>query len=120
MRYFIQILLSFIGYKDTPVLMVSKRSDFQSENRDTESRFSERTVQSFAQLCESLKNTTSAYALAAHPLVTPVPIQDVQIFDHAVTHKSVSSSYGLTASNDDTFIIGKDPYTSDQQRSSDQ
>ena len=120
MRYLIQILLSFIGYKDTPVLMVSKRSDFQSENRDTESRFSERTVQSFAQLCESLKNTTSAYALAAHPLVTPVPIQDVQIFDHAVTHKSVSSSYGLTASNDDTFIIGKDPYTSDQQRSRDQ
>ncbi|HMS30463.1 MAG TPA: polymorphic toxin-type HINT domain-containing protein, partial [Saprospiraceae bacterium] len=84
------------------------------------SRFSERTVQSLAQLGDSLKNTTAAYALAALPLVTPVPIQEVQLFDYAVAHKSVNSSYGLTASNDETYIIGNDLFTSDQQRSRDQ
>ena len=112
---------SFLGCftKNTPVLMVSKRSDFQSENRDTKSRFSERTVQSLAQLGDSLKNTTAAYAMVALPIIS-IPIQDVQLFDYAVAHKSVNSSYGLTASSDDTFIIGKDPYTSDQQRSRDQ
>ncbi|MFM2392612.1 MAG: tRNA(Glu)-specific nuclease WapA precursor [Bacteroidota bacterium] len=82
--------------KDTPVLMASTSNNF------------------------TLKNAVSAYAIAALPLVTPVPIQDVQLFDYAVAHKSVNSSYGLTASNDDTFIIDKDPYTSDQQRSRDQ
>ena len=68
----------------------------------------------------SLRNAVPAYAIAALPLISPVPIQDVQLFDYAVAHKIVNSSYSLTASNDDTFIIGKDPYTSDQQRSRDQ
>jgi hypothetical protein len=99
--------------------MVSKRSDFQSENRDTKSRFSERTVQSLAQLGDSLRNNAAAYAMAALPIVS-VPIQDVQFFDYAVAHKSVNASYGLEANNDETYIIGKDPYTSDQQRSRDQ
>ena len=57
---------------------------------------------------------------AALPLVTPVPIQEVHLFDYAVAHKSVNSSYGLTASANETYIIGNDPYTSDQQRSRDQ
>ena len=57
---------------------------------------------------------------AALPLVTPLPIQEVHLFDYAVAHKSVNSSYGLTANADDTYIIGNDPYTSDQQRSRDQ
>ena len=100
--------------------MLSKRSNFQSEIRDTMSRFRERTAQSFAKLKNSIRNNIPAYAIAVLPLISPVPIQDVQIFDHAVAHKSVNSSYSLTASNDDTFIIGKDPYTSDQQRSRDQ
>jgi hypothetical protein len=77
-------------------------------------------VRSLAQLGDSFRNTTATYALAALPLVTPVPIQDVQLFDYAVAHKSVNVSYGLQANNDDTYIIGNDPYNSDQQRSRDQ
>ena len=106
--------------KDTPILMVSNRSDFQSENRDTKSRFSERTVQSLAQLGDSFRNTIPAYAIAALPLVTPVPIQEVHLFDYAVAHNSVNASYGQTATANDTYLIGNDPYTSDQQRSRDQ
>jgi hypothetical protein len=64
------------------------------------------------------RTTTAAYALAAMPVA--VPIQDVQLLDYAVAHKSVNASYGLTASNDDTYILGKDPYTSDQQRERDE
>ncbi|MFM2392614.1 MAG: hypothetical protein RLZZ546_591, partial [Bacteroidota bacterium] len=108
MRYLFQILLSFFGRKSTPILMANN----------------------------PFLNTTAAYAMAAFPLVTTVPIQDVQLFDYAVAHKSVTStelsvknaSYGLTANTDDTYIIGtwaersrsQDPYTSDQQRSRDQ
>ena len=67
----------------------------------------------------SLRNAVPAYALAALPIVS-VPIQDVQLFDYAVAHKSVNASYGLQANNDDTYIIRSDPYTSDQQRARDQ
>jgi hypothetical protein len=59
------------------------------------------------------------YAMAALPIIS-VPIQDVQLFDYAVAHKSVNASYGLQANNDETYIIDKDPYTSDQQRLRDQ
>ena len=121
MRYFIQILLSFIGYKDTLVLMVSDRSQLQAENEAIRDGFIDyEPSQAWLGLYKSLKSTGYSLALAALPLFTPVPIQDVQIFDYAVAHKSVNSSYGLTASNDDTFIIAKDPYKSDQQRSRDQ
>ena len=64
MKYLIQILLSFFGRKDTPVLMASN----------------------------PLRNTTAAYALAALPLVTPVPIQEVNLFDYTVAYKSVNAS----------------------------
>lgn len=64
------------------------------------------------------RTTAAAYVLAAMPVA--VPIQDVQLLDYAVAHKTVNSSYGLTASSEDTYIIGNDPYTSDQQRSRDQ
>ena len=114
---------SFLGCftKNTPVLMVSDRSQLQAENEAIRDGFIDyEPSQAWLGLYKSLKNTGYSLALAALPLVTPVPIQDVQLFDYAVAHKSVNSSYGLTASNDDTFIIGKDPYTSDQQRSRDQ
>jgi Pretoxin HINT domain len=65
------------------------------------------------------RNTTVACAMASLPIVS-VPIQDLQLFDYAVAHKSVNASYGLTASTDDTYILNKDPYTSDQQSSRDQ
>ncbi len=68
----------------------------------------------------SLRNAVPAYAIAALPLISPVPIQDVQLFDYAVAHKSANACYGLTANTDNTYIIGNDPYTSDQQRSRDQ
>jgi hypothetical protein len=67
------------------------------------------------------RNTTAAYALAAMPVA--VPIQDVQLLDYAVAHKSVNSTYGLTASTNEDIYIGlldKDPYTSDQQRERDE
>jgi hypothetical protein len=67
----------------------------------------------------TLRNAVPAYAMAALPIIS-VPIQDVQLFDYAVAHKSVNASYGLQANNDDTYVIGNDPYTSDQQRSRDQ
>ncbi|HMP30637.1 MAG TPA: Hint domain-containing protein [Saprospiraceae bacterium] len=67
-----------------------------------------------------LRNTATAYAIAALPVVVSLPIQNVQLFDYAVAHKSVNSSYGLTANTNETYVIGKDPYTSDQQRSRDQ
>ncbi|HRI02063.1 MAG TPA: Hint domain-containing protein [Saprospiraceae bacterium] len=73
----------------------------------------------FLMAGNAFRNTAAAYALAALPIIS-VPIQDVQLFDYAVAHKSVNASYGLQANNDETYIIGKDPYTSDQQRSRDQ
>jgi len=68
----------------------------------------------------SLRHSVPAYAMAALPLISPVPIQEVQLLDYAVAHKSVNSSYGLTANASDTYVIGKDPYTSDEQRVRDQ
>lgn len=91
MRYLIQILLSFLGCKGTLLLMANN----------------------------TIGNSGKVYAMAALPIVS-VPIQDVQLFDYAVAHKTVNAGYGLTANADDTCIIGKDPYTSDQQRSRDQ
>ncbi len=67
------------------------------------------------------RKTTAAYALAAMPIA--VPIQDVQLLDYVVAHKSVNSTYGLTASTNEDIYIGllnKDPYTSDQQRERDE
>ncbi len=69
----------------------------------------------------NVNNIAPAMALAAMPLVT-VPIQEVQLLDYAVAHKTVNSTYGLTASTDDDIYRGlmdKAPYTSDQQRARD-
>ena len=126
LRYRNIILLLFIRFKsclikDTPILMVSNRSGKQDQNEAIRNGFIDyEPSQTWLGLGNSLKNSIPAYAMAALPLVTPVPIQEVQLFDYAVAHKSINSSYGLTASNDDTFIIDKDPYTSDQQRTRDQ
>ncbi len=68
----------------------------------------------------SLRHSVPAYAMAALPLISPVPIQEVQLLDYAVAHKTVNSSYGLTANASETYVIGKDPYTSDEQRVRDQ
>ncbi len=69
-------------------------------------------------------NTAKGLALAAAMPIVAVPIQDVQLFDYAVAHKTIYSSYGLTASalEKDTYSSppDKDPYTSDQQRERDQ
>lgn len=78
--------------KDTPILMARSANQF------------------------SLRHSVAAYAMAALPLISPVPIQEVQLLDYAVAHKTVNSSYGLTANASDTYVIGKDPYTSDEQR----
>ncbi len=47
----------------------------------------------------------------------------MQLLDYTVAHKTVNSTYGLTASTDDDIYLGlmdKDPYTSDQQRERDE
>lgn len=92
-----RILIGKCFVKDTPVLMASN----------------------------PFRTTTAAYALAAMPVA--VPIQDVQLLDYAVAHKSVNSTYGLTASTNepDSYqgllgLMDKDPYTSDQQRERDE
>lgn len=90
-KSFCEILAKGCFIKDTPVLMAGN----------------------------PFRNTAAAYAMAAVPIIS-VPIQDVQLFEYAVAHKSLNASYGQTASSEDTYIIGKDPYTSDQQRSRDQ
>ncbi len=70
-----------------------------------------------------LLSSKSLAVAAALPIVA-VPIQDVQLFDYALAHKTVNSSYGLIASadEDDTYLglNDKDPYTSDQQRERDE
>jgi hypothetical protein len=107
--------------KDTPILMVSNRSQLQAENEAIRNGFIDyEPSQTWLGLSKSFKNTGYGLALAAMPIITPVPIQDVQLFDYSVAHKSVNASYGLQANNDDTYVIGNDPYTSDQQRSRDQ
>jgi len=54
--------------------------------------------------------------------IVAVPIQDIRLLDYAVSHKTVNSTYGLSASTDTdiyTGLLGDDPYTSDQQRQRD-
>jgi len=95
--------------KDTPVLMANKNHPY------------------------SLKNAGLGLAMAAMPMVSAVPIQDVQLLDYAVAHTTVNSHGDkvqdrLLASADDTYdgLMGakptttNDPYTSDQQRQRDQ
>ncbi|MFN8320501.1 MAG: EndoU domain-containing protein [Saprospiraceae bacterium] len=78
--------------KDTPVLIASTSNQF------------------------FLKNALPAMGIATMTIVTPLPIQDVQLFDYAVAHKMVNSSYGLTANANETYAINKDPYTSVHQK----
>ncbi len=46
------------------------------------------------------------YVLAATMPFAMVPIQEVPLLSWAVAHESVNAAYGLTASNEDTYIIG--------------
>ncbi len=66
------------------------------------------------------RNVAPAMAIAAMPIVA-VPIQDVHLLDYAVANTTVNAGYGITASTDDTYmgLLGKDPYTSNQQRERD-
>ncbi len=49
-----------------------------------------------------------------------VPINDIPLLSYTLAIKSINSSYGLTANASDTYVMGKDPYTSDEQRVRDQ
>ena len=59
---------------------------------------------------------------AALPLVA-LPIEEVQLFDYALAHKTVNASHTLTASASGDIPASiswrNDPYTSDQQRARD-
>jgi len=70
--------------KDTPVLMANKNHPY------------------------TLKNAGLGLAMAAMPMVSAVPIQDVQLLDYAVAHTTVNShgdmvQNRLLASADDTY-----------------
>ena len=88
--------------EDTPVLVANKNYHNTSTN--------------------PFRNTTKTLALAAAMPIVAVPIQEVQLLDYAVAHETVNAGYGLTASvsDDETFLLDKDPYTNDQQRERDQ
>lgn len=126
-KYFYKIVEVFIDFSKSKVTNFFKDMFFKSDVKPGKKNFWCKIgiggcfVKDTPVLMASnpLINTTAAYAMAALPIVS-IPIQDVQLFDYAVAHKSVNSSYGLEANNVETFIIGKDPYTSDQQRSRDQ
>jgi len=53
--------------------------------------------------------------------LTPIPIENIQLFDYALTHTTINSTYGQTASTENTYLglFDQDPYTSDQQRERD-
>ena len=68
-------------------------------------------------------STVRSLAVAAAMPIVAVPIQEVQLLDYAVAHKTINASYGLTASTNESIYLGlsdKDPYTSDQQRQRDE
>ncbi|MFZ1749260.1 MAG: Hint domain-containing protein, partial [Saprospiraceae bacterium] len=122
MKYLIQILLSFFGCMNTPVLMAGKsdRSGLQDQNEAMRNGFIDcEPSQTWLGLDKCFKNTGYGLALAAMPIITPVPIQDVQLFDYALANKTVNSSYHLTASTSDnvyTDLMNGDPYTSQEQK----
>jgi len=89
--------------KDTPVLMAGK-----NYNNPYKVNFG---------------NSAKAMAVAASMPIVAVPIQDVQLLEYAVAHKTVNAGFGLEARNDEDVYLGltdKDPYTSDQQRERDE
>ncbi|MEM9548010.1 MAG: Hint domain-containing protein, partial [Bacteroidota bacterium] len=84
--------------KDTPVLIAEKMNKFR------------------------MRNSTRAIALAATMPIVAVPIQDVQLLDYAVSHKTVNTQKNLIASsNEDLYFVSlpEDPYTSPQQNERD-
>src|SRR5690606_4552191 len=97
MRYITLIVKSFFEHEVTSVLMAGNSNRF------------------------SLKNAGYGLALVTLPVISPVPIQEVQLLDYAVAHRTVNAGYGLTASAEGTYtgLLDKDPYTSDQQRERD-
>lgn len=66
----------------------------------------------------NISNAKSLAVAAAMPIIA-VPIQEVQLLEYVVAHKTVNSDYGLTVSVNEDFYPGlkdSDTYTSDQQR----
>ncbi len=81
--------------KDTPVLLAAQSNQYY------------------------FKNKGKALAIVAAMPIAAVPIQEVELLDYAITHKTVNSTYGITASTNEDIYLGlmdKDPYTSDEQR----
>ncbi len=79
-------------------------------------------------------NSAKAMAVAASIPIVAVPIQDVQLFEYALVHKSVNQPDILLVSNNDDIYLGlidesnshlhanthsSDPYTSEQQKQRD-
>jgi hypothetical protein len=61
------------------------------------------------------------YAMAALPFIA-MPVQEVPLLSYALAHKSVNSSYTITASNNDDVsmaLMNGDPYTSAEQKQRD-
>jgi hypothetical protein len=69
----------------------------------------------------SISQSGKIYAMAALPFV-PMPVQEVPLLSYALSHKTVNSSYHMTASNNDdvyTGLMNADPYTSAEQKTRD-
>ena len=97
LKYCIDGLGCFV--ENTPVLMAANANQF------------------------SYKNTGKALIMATALPIATVPIQEVQLLDYTVAHETVNSTYEFTASTNEHAhieLIGKDPYTSDQQRQRDE
>jgi hypothetical protein len=76
MNYLIQILLSFFGRKETPILMANN----------------------------TIGQSGKVYAMAAMMPFAMVPVDDTPLLSYALSHKSVNSSYTMTASNSDVYL----------------
>lgn len=62
------------------------------------------------------------YAMAAMMPFAMVPVDDTPLLGYALAHKSVNSSYTMTASNSDDVsmaLMNGDPYTSEEQKQRD-
>ena len=84
--------------KDTPVLMARNANQY------------------------SLLSPAKAVAFAAAMPIVAVPIQEVNLLDYAVSHKTVNQQNNLIASTNEDIYSGLfrgDPYTSQQQKQKD-
>ncbi|HRI02086.1 MAG TPA: Hint domain-containing protein [Saprospiraceae bacterium] len=94
MKYIVQILFSFFRLENTPVLMSSN----------------------------PISQNGKAYAIAAMMPFAMVPVDDTPLLSYALAHKTVNSSYTMTASNNDDVsmaLMNGDPFTSAEQKQRD-